>query len=107
MLHRMMRSVAQIALPSSRPRLKLAVRGGIVRLTGDELSVGAGLFGSRDMRRVPLAAITAIRSAEGLTPAEGVTLHVMTADDELTIVGLSPLSARRLLAMLRTVRRPT
>lgn len=101
----LLRAVSDLALPASRCRLKLAVRGGILRVTGGELSVGMGLFGSRDVRRVPLAAITDIHAVEGLAPTAGVTLHIIAGGEELRIVGLSPLSARRLRAILQSVQR--
>jgi hypothetical protein len=100
----LLNTIAAFALPPSRCRLKLAVRGGILRLTGDELSVGMGFLGSRDVRRLPLAAIVAVEDEPGVVPADGVTLRVITADDDLAIAGVSPLSARRLRAMLRTLR---
>lgn len=103
-MYRLLNTIAALALPASRCRLKLAVRGGIVRLTGGELSVGMGFLGSRDVRHIPLAAIVALEDEPGVLPADGVTLHVITAEDDITIAGVSPLAARRLRAMLRTMR---
>jgi hypothetical protein len=99
----LLHTIAGLALPASRSRLKLAVRGGILRLSGDELSFGRGLFGSRELRRVPLAAITAIEVEPGLAASDGLRLHIRSADGELLVAGVSPLSASRLQTMLRAL----
>jgi hypothetical protein len=100
---KLLNMIANLALPPSRCRLRLAVRGGIVRLTGDELSLGMGFLGSRDVRRVPLETIIAVEAVPGLAPTDGVTLYILTVDDDLVIPGVSPLAARRLRAVLRTL----
>lgn len=100
---RTMRSLA--ALGASRTLLKTAVRGGLLRLTGQELSYGEGVLGSRNLRRFPLAAIASIELEAGDAVGRAVRLQMRTNDGTaLTLEGVSPLAARRLQELVAILR---
>ncbi len=87
-------------LAASRPLLKTAVRGGVLRLTGSTLVYGEGPLGSRNPWQLPLATIEAV---EVLAPVAsgGVSLRIRTVAGQVRCVeGVSPAAARRLVTLV-------
>lgn len=85
---------------NSRPLLKTAVRGGVLRLNAENLTFGEGVLGTRNVRSLPLTDLAHVEERSSGC-GRGVCLVLRQAATEwLTVEEVNPVAARRLHALV-------
>lgn len=85
---------------NSRPLLKTAVRGGVLRLDAENLTYGEGVLGTRNVRSLPLSDLARVEERSSGC-GRGVCLILFQAATEwLTVEEVNPVAARRLRALV-------
>lgn len=85
---------------NSRPLLKTAVRGGVLRLNAENLTYGEGVLGTRNVRSLPLADLARVEERSNGCGREVCLVLCQAATEWLTVEGVNPVAARRLRALV-------
>jgi hypothetical protein len=98
--------INSLSRPRQRSLLKLAYRGGVLRLSAEQISTAAGWFGTGQARHYPLAGLERIALSQHL-PSDGwrgVRINFYWVDGRtLECIGVGPLAAERLCHMINVL----